>query len=107
MRDEWTDGKLSTADSRSSQGLTQGGKSRQLGQGGSELSAITGLTQKAMRLKSKGMQLKSPAGEFRQREVSERRQVGDAESVVNPQSSGDEKHAPKPWWKNVTMEEGM
>jgi hypothetical protein len=35
------------------------------------------------------------------REISARRQVGDAEGVVNPQSGGE------PWWKNVGMEEGM
>jgi hypothetical protein len=35
------------------------------------------------------------------REISARRQVGDAEGVVNPQSKGE------PWWKNVGMEEGM
>lgn len=35
-------------------------------------------------------------------EVSERRQVGDAESMVNDESGG--KGA---WWRNVTMEEGL
>lgn len=34
------------------------------------------------------------------REVSERRQVGDAEDMFRDK-------AEKPWWRNVTMEEGM
>ena len=37
------------------------------------------------------------------REVSERRQVGDAEEMVN----GSDSQGATPWWKNVTMEEGM
>ena len=36
------------------------------------------------------------------REISERRQVGDAVEMVN----GPEDNT-TPWWKNVTMEEGM
>lgn len=41
------------------------------------------------------------------REVSERRQVGDALELVNPSPS--QKNGPEgtPWWKNVTMEEGI
>jgi len=35
------------------------------------------------------------------REISERRQVGDAEEMFR------EKGAPEPWWRNVGMEEGM
>ena len=35
------------------------------------------------------------------REVSERRQVGDAEEMF----AG--KAGEKPWWRNVTMEEGV
>ena len=40
--------------------------------------------------------------DMKHREVSARRQVGDAESVVNPQGSMGE-----PWWRNVGMEEGL
>lgn len=35
------------------------------------------------------------------REVSERRQVGDAEEMFA------EKEALAPWWRNIGMEEGM
>lgn len=35
------------------------------------------------------------------REISERRQVGDAEEMFA------DKGAPAPWWRNVGMEEGM
>jgi len=35
------------------------------------------------------------------REVSERRQVGDAEEMF-AERGGD-----KPWWRNVSMEEGV
>jgi pyruvate dehydrogenase kinase 2/3/4 len=37
------------------------------------------------------------------REVSERRQVGDAEEMFADRSAGGS----QPWWKNVGMEEGM
>jgi hypothetical protein len=47
-------------------------------------------------LRSKGMRLKL-SGNFR--EVSERRQVGDAEEMMD-----ETKNA---WWRNVTMEEGV
>jgi len=47
---------------------------------------------------SRAMRLK----DLSTREISERRQVGDAEALVNPPSTSG-----TPWWKNVTMEEGM
>lgn len=50
------------------------------------------LAYKAMRLKLSG-QLP--------REVSERRQVGDAEAMFSARDGE------KPWWRNVGMEEGM
>ena len=43
-------------------------------------------------------------GDLLNREVSARRQVGDAESTVN--APNDNAKA-QPWWRNVTMEEGM
>ncbi|CZT24422.1 uncharacterized protein RCC_10147 [Ramularia collo-cygni] len=58
------------------------------------------MASRAMKVKGKksGSMLNLPS-----REVSARRQVGDAESVVNPHSTG----AATPWWRNVGMEEGM
>jgi pyruvate dehydrogenase kinase 2/3/4 len=37
------------------------------------------------------------------REISERRQVGDAEEMFAERGVGGERH----WWRNVGMEEGM
>lgn len=38
------------------------------------------------------------------REISERRQVGDAEDMFAEKGAGE---GDKPWWRNVGMEEGM
>ena len=38
------------------------------------------------------------------REISERRQVGDAADMFADKASSD---GEKPWWRNVGMEEGM
>jgi pyruvate dehydrogenase kinase 2/3/4 len=52
----------------------------------------------SLAMASRAMKLKRVAT----REVSERRQVGDAEEMVNgPQDNAS------PWWKHVSMEEGM
>lgn len=51
----------------------------------------------SLSMASRAMRLKR----IQSREVSERRQVGDAEELVNPQEGT------KPWWRDVTMEEGM
>lgn len=104
MRDEWINGSsqsrrsssgggsgaptMMTA-SRSSQGLTRVGRQQR------EMPSLT-LSSMAMKLKSRG-------GGFGEREVSERRQVGDAESMVNPTHT----QSGTPWWRNVGMEEGM
>lgn len=57
------------------------------------------MQRKAMKLKSnKSGSMMS----LNNRDVSARRQVGDAEGVVNPQSSVGE-----PWWRNVGMDEGL
>jgi len=116
MRDEWKNGIVAsqaqpaarngyggagnaaatTANSRSSQGLTRVGRLNELDRG-----ASLNLAARAMKLK-----MKTTKGfDVRQREVSERRQVGDAESVINApeQSTG----GGTPWWRNVGMEEGM
>jgi len=80
MRDEWASSELI----RSSRGLAHGNpyssRSKSL------------LASRAMRLKLSG-QLNM--------EVSERRQVGDAEEMLA------EKGAMVPWWRNVGMDEGM
>ncbi len=85
-----------TADSRSSQGLTRVGRHYELDRG-----ASLNLAARAMKLKLK---TKGLGEAMRQREVSERRQVGDAETVVNALPAGGKEKAP--WWKNVTPEEG-
>ena len=111
MRDEWNEpNTISTAaaakaaDSYSSQGLTRVGgqiesSKAATSRGGLDRSASLTLAHKSMRLKSK-------AGVGR--EVSERRQVGDAETLVNQQNSMDEPvQGRAPWWRNVGMEEGL
>lgn len=79
----------------SSQGLARVGRQIESGGGGDRIAGLT-MASRAMKLKSKGASMM----DLRNREVSARRQVGDAESVVNPQSSG----AGTPWWRNVGME---
>lgn len=80
MRDEWT---KTTSDPISSPGLTRSSNSNGR--------SATFLASKAMRLKLSGKL---------SREVSERRQVGDAEEMF--MAKGE-----KPWWRNVGMEEGF
>lgn len=75
----------------SSQGLARVG--RQMESGSSDRIAGLTMATRAMKLKSKGASM----FDLRNREVSARRQVGDAESVVNPASE-------TPWWRNVGME---
>ena len=110
MRDEWTAKENETGgDSRSSQGLTRVGRQTEstakatattAKSGGLDRGASLTLARKGMRLKSKGV------GDLKNREVSERRQVGDAESVVN-QPNGAEGKGAQPWWRNVGMDEGL
>lgn len=85
------------ADSRSSQGLTRAG--RQI-ESGLDRSGSLSLTARAMKLKMKTKGLDTSL--VRKREVSERKQVGDAEDINSPLGKAGE-----PWWKNVTMEEGV
>jgi len=67
----------------------------------------------AMAARASAVKLKlSPnTGQRSSWEVSERRQVGDAESMVNMPDGGsggrDGKEESKPWWRDVGMEEGM
>jgi pyruvate dehydrogenase kinase 2/3/4 len=53
----------------------------------------------SLAMASRAMKLKRVAT----REVSERRQVGDAEEMVN----GPQDSTASPWWRHVSMEEGM
>ncbi|KAG9638956.1 pyruvate dehydrogenase kinase-like protein, partial [Aureobasidium melanogenum] len=53
----------------------------------------------SLAMASRAMKLKRVAT----REVSERRQVGDAEEMVN----GPQDNTASPWWRHVSMEEGM
>lgn len=76
--------------SRSSQGLTRVGRQQR------EMPSLT-LSSMAMKLKSRA----GGGGDMNKgREVSARRQVGDAESMVNPTTE-------TPWWRQVGMEEGI
>jgi hypothetical protein len=59
-------------------------------------------------LAARGKRLKpSPSHEMGSREVSERRQVGDAESLVNMQGGSGTGKPEQRWWRNVGMEEGL
>lgn len=78
MRDQWA-----ASEPIASQGLTRSGSTR----------SSNFLASKAMRLKLSGKL---------SREVSERRQVGDAEEMF-----GERGREGQPWWKNVGMEEGF
>jgi pyruvate dehydrogenase kinase 2/3/4 len=103
MRDEWkTSTKNSAAaDSRSSQGLTHVGGHQIESSKAGDLDRSASVT-----LRAKGMRLKGGMGDLRSREVSARRQVGDAESMIT--TSMDEKGDGRaPWWRNVGMEEGL
>ncbi|KAH9827603.1 [Pyruvate dehydrogenase (acetyl-transferring)] kinase, mitochondrial [Teratosphaeria destructans] len=77
---------------------------------GLDRSASLSLAARAMKLKLKTPKGSGTAAETeRRREVSARKQVGDAASVLSG-SPGDATTGPatqQPWWKNVTMEEGM
>jgi pyruvate dehydrogenase kinase 2/3/4 len=83
MRDGWASSELIRS---SSQGLAQGKT-----YGATKPKYNPFLASKAMRLKLSGQI---------SREISERRQVGDAEEMFADKQE-------KPWWRNVGMEEGM
>ena len=103
MRDEWTTKYGTAVDSRSSQGLTRVGRQTESNRTGDlDRSASLTLARKGMRLKGKSM------GDLSNREVSARRQVGDAESMVNqPDSMGDAPGGSPRWWRNVGMDEAL
>lgn len=88
MREEWLQPNPGIyTSSRSSQGLT------------SRKSMNLSMASRAMRLKD----IKKVAP----REISERRQVGDAEDMMHPRESSTGRGPGTPWWRNVTMEEGV
>lgn len=87
------------------QGLTRAGRQIESGIGGGDRIAGLTMASRAKRLKGISGGSGSGMGDLRNREVSPRRQVGDAAEQINsPPSTGDGK---TPWWKNVGMEEGM
>lgn len=123
MRDEWNlvlNGQQRTAERQEqqrelpstrihtthTQGLTRAGRQIE-SSGGDRIAGLT-MASRAMRLKgiSGGGSGSSGMGDLRNREVSPRRQVGDAADQINPPpaSTGD---GETPWWKKVGMEEGM
>lgn len=55
---------------------------------------------------SKAMKLKGKSGDISHRDISPRRQVGDAESMVNAPASTDDP-SQVPWWRREGIEEGM
>jgi pyruvate dehydrogenase kinase 2/3/4 len=83
----WTSSELI----RSSRGMAEGNNSN------SSPAYNPFLASKAMKLKLSGQI---------SREISERRQVGDAENMFKESREG-EGMSGKPWWRNVGMEEGM
>jgi len=102
MRDEWTTQDGAQVDSRSSQGLTRVGRQFESSRsGGLDKSASLTLGYRGKRLKNKNL------GDPKNREVSERRQVGDAESVIYQNSMDEARGGRAPWWRNVGMEEGL
>jgi len=60
------------------------------------------MASRAMKLKGKG---KDSALNMTHREISARRQVGDAETMVNQVSPEGPGGMGVPWWKNVGMDE--
>ena len=110
MRDEWKAiVRSSFAESSRSSSSSSPGLTRNIGtEAGLDRSASLNLAARAMKMRGKGGQ-QSSLMNARQREVSARRQVGDAEDVVNsPARTGkDGRGGEEPWWKNVSMEEGM
>ena len=99
MRDEWTTKDGTAVDSRSSQGLTRVGRQTESNRSGDlERRASLKLARKCMRLKGK------TSGDLANREVSARRQVGDAEDMVNqPNSMGEAPGGSPRLWLNVVM----
>ena len=99
-------------DSRSSQGLTRVGRHTQtessIAGGGLDRSASLTLGHKGRGMRLKATSSTKGMGDLKNREVSARRQVGDAESTVNRSDSMDEaREGRTPWWRNVGMDEGL
>ena len=91
---------------RGTQGLTVGSSDRNYGGslGGDAATSRSTSSMQSFTLKARAIRLK----QFANREVSERRQVGDAEELVNAPLSSDSGVGGKPhWWRNVGMDEGL
>jgi len=90
MRDEW------------SQGLTgSGGTTTPMTQSATTASA-SAQRKRQQSIESLTLAHKAKAKKLKDvsyREISERRQVGDVAGLLNRQA--------QPWWRNVTMEEGL
>lgn len=100
MRDEWHGDMLrSSISTPSSQGLTNKKVGRQPVESGGDLIAGMTMAARTGKLKAKP---NSKTWDMNRREISARRQVGDAESVVN-QAPGTAEGQGQPWWKNVGM----
>lgn len=107
MRDEWHGDMVrsSSSSTHSSQGLTATTTKKSFETpGGGDLIAGMTMAARTGRLKAKPH---SKTWDMNRREVSARRQVGDAESVVNQQGSSTttDGQGQQPWWKNVGMGE--
>lgn len=107
MRDEWHGDMVrsSSSSTHSSQGLTATATKKSFETpGGGDLIAGMTMAARTGRLKAKPH---SKTWDMNRREVSARRQVGDAESVVNQQGSSTttDGQGQQPWWKNVGMGE--
>lgn len=90
MRGQWTSGQQ--RQSLATRGLARNSTSPDSYGARSSIGG-TMMAHKAMRLKLSGTL---------SREVSERRQVGDAEEMFAEKGAGGQ-----PWWRNVGMEEGL
>lgn len=109
MRDEWktvlgAQYPGSGSGSSASQGVTRAGRQIESVGGSDRIAGMT-MAQKAMKLKRKG------SGWDEQSRNLQRKQVGEvADEINSPPSMGDGpggKKPEQPWWRNVTMEEGI
>lgn len=105
MRDEWKTvlgAQYTGSGSSASQGLTRAGRQIE-SVGGSD--RIAGMIMAQKKLKRKG------SGWDDQSRNLQRKQVGEvADEINSPPSVGDGpggKKPEQPWWRNVTMEEGI
>ncbi|PSK36108.1 hypothetical protein B9Z65_5923 [Elsinoe australis] len=103
MREEWaTQGLTRGVNSQATSSRSSSNSSSKKNNDINRIQSLTMAT-KAMRLKPMNRDV------IREREVSERRQVGDMEEIMasgGSKGSGND-GTPTPWWKNVGMDEGL